>query len=427
MRGTAKKKQKSTETMFLVCALALAVGTPGLTLFDMSEYQSYGIFNLTSIWRLAVFGVIGCFVYILLLGGLVINVGVKPKAFGMWYLWVFFAWLALASLFSASTFHELAEAGYRLFEWATAIIIIQYFIADTRPHPLQTFIRLMKCLPLVTALLFAILLFYNPLLLYGHGRLGGNAMHPNSLAVVLGLGSLYWFYTGTVRSRYLLAFVLFVACFLTGSRAGVVATVVAYFVVWATKSMVQNRSNSITRITFISTSTICVLAGLISVDSLMTIFLRGDSLVYLKGAAGRMDVWMGALDLTKQSPIWGHGFVIGPKLLRDSIYIPEHWFASHAHNDFLNAAVAGGVVAAILLSVVYVNTFKTLALNVSKYPILFATFIFMVIVCSVESGISTQIGVRGFLFAALIRVSAMVHRKSKVMGSSETYQRQTTT
>jgi O-antigen ligase len=402
------------ERLIILCALAIVVGTPILDEFDISGItrgvEIYGIVTLTYLWRLLVFLFAGAMAGLLVAYRTSTRHPTHAQTSGLKLCWFMYFWLSFSSILSFSSYFDLALASYRLLEWFIALVTIQLLISTDYRQAMKTFCYFLRIAPIISLVILALVWIYNPYLTYftsisGYSRLGGVAIHPNGLGLLLGFGALFWCITGRHNKLwFLIACSLMLACLLTKSRSGIGGASMTAVVYLALRSLVAKKASnaSIAAVLFLFSG--LTLFALFYLDMILPYFLRGEDISYVLDAAGRLDVWFGALDIIKESPIFGHGFIFGPKLLMYSSYVPIHWKAGHAHNDFLNMAIAGGVIGTLFMITIYVKIFLNSLRMIRTEPLLIAMFIGLFVANLFETGLSTSVGVRGFLLIALLRV-----------------------
>jgi O-antigen ligase len=80
---------------------------------------------------------------------------------------------------------------------------------------------------------------------------------------------------------------------------------------------------------------------------------RGQSINTLASLDDRTRVWQASMDAIELHPLLGYGYNVGARgAIRDHWKF-AHWIPPHAHNDFLEAALDGGVPALLLFLAIY--------------------------------------------------------------------------
>lgn len=397
---------------YLIAAVAISAGVPGLLPFDVTgATRNFGLFNISSEWRLAVFGATGLAVASLALIWDRIVVGAaaqQQSGAGLRLLTAFFGWLALVTFVTVGSMADLALAYYRLAEWALTIFVIWNLLPSKSDLPrFEQLVRIVSLTALIVVLAMLILLpavaqtpSTGPLGI----QLGGTAYHPNYFAVVLALGALYWSVTSRHPAKFVIVPIMLVCWILTGSRSGLAggAAAMIAFALLAVKG-----TGWLDRFVFRAGILVVVcLAGLAFLPEIWSVLSRGDPSEDLSQLNARTLIWPVAIEFAAHAPFLGYGFIVGPRRIGESF--PVDWLApSHAHNDILNAAVAGGVPAALLLATVFalmlMRAFRVRTAN----PLLAVTGIPILLTAMVEPLISSHAPIIGVLAVGLFRALAL--------------------
>lgn len=409
---TSTRPAPPVATAYLIAAVAISAGVPGLLPFDVTgATRNFGLFNISSEWRLVVFGVAGLMVAGLALIWDRIVVGTATRhdgAAGLRVLIAFFAWLAATTLAMAGSTVEFALAYYRLAEWALTIFIVWNLLPSKSGLP--RFEQLVRIVSLTALIVVLAMLVFLPAVAQTPStgplgiQLGGTAYHPNYFAVVLALGALYWGTTSRHPVKFLIVPAMLVCWVLTGSRSGLAggAAAMLAFALLAVKG-----TGWLDRLVFRAGILIVVcLAGLAFLPEIWNVLSRGDPSEDLSQLNARTLIWPVAVGFVASAPLIGHGFIVGPRRISESF--PVDWLTpSHAHNDILNAAVAGGLPAALLLAAVFalmlIRAFRQRSVN----PLLAVTGIPILLTAMVEPVISSHVPIVGVLAVGLFRALAL--------------------
>lgn len=150
-----------------------------------------------------------------------------------------------------------------------------------------------------------------------------------------GLGA--WYERGWVRGLYAgCALVLLVTFYLTYSRGpalGLVA-VLAGFLLWKSPRL----------------ALFSIPVGVAGIAGLWTLFGSREWLARLD--TGRFDIWQSALSKIPDAWLWGHG-----NSLFNHVYLSPIYGYQHGHNIWISHAFWGGLVAVVLLALVYGRSF----------------------------------------------------------------------
>jgi O-antigen ligase len=356
--------------------IIIAVGAvPGFVKFDTSGLsQDFGMINPQSITRMLIYAVMGfMFIALVLFRPPKIPNG-ESKANNFW-VWVLLGYFSIYLVFSAIVlpFHGFAVAGYRVAEWILVISICWYFIlscwtSETHFNKIgDEFLSILRIMTSVKPVVVLIGVVLVPDLAYSYSsetgtfRFGGYLYTPNGLGVYCGIGSVLFWMLPKRRTDRLWSVALFVCMLLTYSRGAVIAfAVFILYYNFVSGSFVRKiLASFILLVCFI-----IFLSGDFSRGA-FSAFSRGDSVASITTLNGRTVVWDASLKAIAESPLVGHGFIQGPKKLKN--YMEDTWWApSHSHNDILNAGVSGGwSLAALTLFIYLMAAYKLYGLKMS--------------------------------------------------------------
>ena len=307
---------------------------------------------------------ITCFTFVLVLYELNksnINSGSQTyaPAVNIKKLWLYFVLIyTFVAVFSAieltNSIGQLLENLYYLFEW---IVLFSVAFAVARNvkyvENVETLERFFRQLIFLSCLLVVSVFIIYPELAFfstsgGLGiRLGGYFMHPNQVGAMSGLGLTLMIFSSERRVKYKALMMLFFAAvlFLTASRTSIGSSAIAIYIVYILRSVQRKNWISLILSMFFLPILIVPLLG-VATDQIFENLSRGQSVETLFTFNNRIYVWRGALDAFFDSPIIGHGLVVGPKIISEYIAnysLLENWVPPHAHNDTLNALIAGGI------------------------------------------------------------------------------------
>ncbi len=180
-------------------------------------------------------------------------------------------------------------------------------------------------------------------------RLGGQFIGPATLTLFAGAALFYallFFRPGL--HRWLGSIVCLVTIVLARARAqqaGILIAIVLYTLFLARKPALRWASLAVTPI--------LVTAAFVFSRSLLKYGARGQTLQTLSTLNDRTRVWEAATLAVKHSPILGYGYSIGARNALRDFWTFSHWIPPHAHDEFLQIALDGGIFAAILVIVLY--------------------------------------------------------------------------
>lgn len=180
-------------------------------------------------------------------------------------------------------------------------------------------------------------------------RLGGGLIAPSHVAMI---SSILFFYTlhfvQRGPKRWAACVIILATLVLTGSRAqqgNFLIAVLLYTLILTKKPIV--------RWTAIGSIVTALLIAVPLSDKLGKYFARGQSIQTLSTLDDRTKVWETALDAIRQHPILGYGYSVGAKAAMHDYWKAAHWLPPHAHNEWLEVALDGGLVALALFILLY--------------------------------------------------------------------------
>lgn len=178
-------------------------------------------------------------------------------------------------------------------------------------------------------------------------RLGGYLIHPNALGVIAGV--VFWYALLLQRStkRFVLSSFALLTLLLTYSRGAWVGFVLSLIIY----VFVSRRSAP----RFIAGSLILGTAALSALfsNSLTHFLERGAGANNLETLSGRAMVWAAAIKGIQARPLIGYGYIDGVKHMLKQYMNVAYWSPIHCHNDLLQAAASGGIVAGAIVLWIY--------------------------------------------------------------------------
>ena len=310
-----KKINNSISKLALLRSLVILslFGMPGIVQFDTSGItHTYGIFNLQSFSRMTVYIAIGIIVFLFFVG--IKKLKINKNNFSYFSFPILYYSIALIISIPMLKGTEFLLSSYFIFEWLTFLILFYLYVME---HPNFSISIVIKDIILVIWLKISTLLLIIPILptlgiffdpVLGVMRLGGYFIGPNVLATLAALlaSYYYFFYDGPSYKKY--------SIFIGGVVISVILTYADYL-------------------------------------------MRGLDISNLITLSERVPLWgKYALEFPR-SPIIGFGYISGVKNL--SLIIPKiHWIAPHAHNDFIQSFISGGVIMGLFTIGVYWSLFR---------------------------------------------------------------------
>lgn len=343
--------------------MAYIVGLPNFVHFDQTGRTANSI-NISSI-SLVVHAVITGYVLVmmLLLDRRSIEVRKIRYDGGVWIglLLVFI----LATVFEptsrsvAPTTMALVLSLFRLSQWVIAFILIVALYSRT-PTSRATglVVELIGRSSWIWLAMVWIFLPIVPAQVYGGSddggpgeirRLGGQLIHPAHLAV---LGSIAFFYALLFFRRgprkWMACLIALVTIFLTGARTQQAGFLLALFLF----AIVLSRKPAM-RWGIVGGTVLALMLAVPFGGRLMQYVSRGQSTQTLTSLDDRTRVWEASVEAIRERPILGYGYSVGARNAIRDHWTSSHWIPPHAHNEFIQAALDGGVVALILVLWIY--------------------------------------------------------------------------
>ena len=379
----------------------IAVGTPVLDLFDVTGVtkgsESFGITSITYIWRFIVIIISFLCTFSLLKPSHLFRTFRNNIRFSL--LFFLFSALLLISINSSSSLGDFLLSGYRLSEWFI-VILIASSEAINKPRCIFDFILTCFWLSIIVSLL---LFLYNKDLILSSVpllRFGGVGFHPNSLGLVFALSSLLFIFKNNYKN-YLLGLVSIFLCLLTISRSSILSLFIGCLFYFIAEIFFSNKIKKSSAIGFILFSVLSYLLAFL--PQVANFLQRGQNLESITSFSDRSHTWESSISLISQSPIFGHGFIIGPKKLAE--YSLSHFSSTQAHNDFLNLAISGGffcisIVIYLVISA-YLN-FKSYRFDHNLSSVLIALLSAVLTSSLFESALSSSASFRGISLFILL-------------------------
>lgn len=365
--------------VYLLLFWVWVANVPAIVAFDPSGITRLDLFNPQSLSRIGLFFMVGLV--------MLVNYLSTPRRMAMtlpaiWprftLLILIFGWYAIDALLLLRG-QSLLLALYRIVEWGLLLFLVAALLVRAPSDPLERekwLLRVVFALLVFMLLITMVLLPIVPNRVYfvgqsGVGRLGNPFAHPNTLGV---LAAMAFFYFLEMRLRFfrlgmLLALGIMAATYSRGAWLGF-SLAIAFYVLLKPRT-VQGRF-------FVGTA--MVFAAVLGwftqdmfMDTVQRVLARGGSVTNLQTASERTEVWRAAKILIAESPVIGHGYIAGPKKLNDvmaSGVSAAYFRAVHAHNEFIQTQINGGMPASLLLVVFLARTLyllRSLATRASSW------------------------------------------------------------
>jgi O-antigen ligase len=368
--------------------MAYLVGIPNFVHFDQTGRTSNPI-NLTSISLVAQAFITGyLLVVLLLLERRPVEVRKIRIDLGLWIALLLELILATAfapaSRLTPPTTMALFLSLFRLGQWVIAFVLIVALYSRTPPtRATELVVELIGRSSWIWVAMVWIILPIMPAQVYGGSeedgpnavrRLGGQLVGPSYAAL---LGSMAFFYALLFFARgprkWTACLLALLTIVLTGARTQQAGFLLALFLY----AIVLSRKPAI-RWGMIGAVGLALLVGVPLGGTVMKYISRGQSAQTLASLDDRTRVWQASLEAIRVRPVLGYGYSVGARNAIRDHWKFAHWIPPHAHNEFIQATLDGGVVALALVLCIYGHIFWTSIRAAGRGP--YQLFLFIVFV-----------------------------------------------
>lgn len=360
--GLREPKTRNKYPLLYWTTFAYIFGVPNFVHFDSTGRTANPI-NVTSISIVILTAVAGyLLITMLLLGrqGLIVR---KLQIHG--WIWIaLLIELTLATALGPSghvspvTTTARLLAFYRIGQWVVAFSLIVALVSRTPPQYVPSLItRLIGQISWAWVAMVWLLLPIIPSQVYGGAeddphavrRLGGQLLTPAHVTLLASFGVFYalLFFPRGPR-KWIALFIAIPTMVLTGTRAqlaGFLVTYLVYALLLSRKSTVRWATIGIVLFLAVMTVPFSSVVG--------KYVARGESAETLSSLNDRTRVWQASMDAIELRPLLGYGYNAGAKAAIRDHWKFAHWIPPHAHNEFLEAALAGGIPALLLFLAIY--------------------------------------------------------------------------
>lgn len=220
------------------------------------------------------------------------------------------------------------------------------------------------------------------------------------------------------------ALLIAVSIFLSLSRGGIVSTCLAFFffIFMLSRRRISRGANNLTAVIIVL---ICLSVSWFGWDMIFERFsvLRNEQGLVVNA---RFDYWKDSLSAIRDYPVTGAGFGTFADIYRPYQSIGDNHFVDHAHNDYLEFGVEGGIVGFVLffgfVAAVFSKIFKGYARRKDPYAVFISigsvTGIIAILFHSL-SDFNLQIGANGLWFFLLLALAvSAAHTRIQVPGNA---------
>jgi O-antigen ligase len=357
--------QKQNPLLYWATMLYI-VGAPNFIHFDETgRTHTQGLFNLTSISGIFIAFLSG---YVLVL---IVILGRRPLLcrkvkFAPWLWGVLLLQLMLATALQPVSHltppakSDIFISVFRMAEWILAFTLFLALYSRTpADRATELIVQLIGRASWIWIAMTWMILPIMPSHVYGgagegeavsaHAQLGGELISPSylaTLAIAAFFYSLIFFPRGLMKFAGCSIAVVTIALARTRiEQLSFLMLLVIYVLFYSGKFVLRLA-------TIVSVAVLGVI-GILFREAIFQYISRGQSLNTLTTLDDRTRVWQASLDAARLRPFLGYGFVVGAKNAIRDHWLFTHWTPPHAHNEFIQALVSGGILAVVLVSCIY--------------------------------------------------------------------------
>lgn len=357
-----QRKTRNKYPLLYWTTFAYIVGIPNFVHFDSTGRTANPI-NITSIGIVILTAVAGYLLITMLLLDRQRLIVRKLRIHG-WLWMALLAELMVATALGPTghiapvTTASRLLAFYRIGQWVVAFSLIVALVSRTPLEHVPSLIsRLIGQISWTWVAMVWLLLPIIPSQVYGGAeddphavrRLGGQLLTPAHVTLLASIGVFYalLFFPRGPRKWIAVAIAL-PTIVLTGARAQLAGFLVTYLVY----ALLFSRKPAIRW----ATIGIVLFLGVMAIPFSSVVgkyVARGQSTETLASLNDRTRVWKASIDAIELRPLLGYGYNVGARAAIRDHWKFAHWVPPHAHDDFLEAALAGGLPALFLLLAIY--------------------------------------------------------------------------
>lgn len=346
--------------------LVYLIGIPNFIHFDVTgRTHSQGTFNLTSISQIAI-ALLSA--YVLAMTSLLNRLPLLCRKIEL-ALWL---WIPLLLQLVLSTMLQPSSrltpysptdkiiSLYRLAEWIIAFsLLVALYTRSPVKQSAVLIGQLIGRFSWAWMMIVWVVLPIMPSQAYGASdelasavsQLGGQLIAPSylaTLAIAAFFYALFFFPKGLYRTMgCLLATVTIFLAHTRIEQLSFMLLLIIYCTFFSTRLM---------RLITISFAVVVIPVVLVLRDTLMQYFSRGQAMKTLTTLNDRTLVWAAGIEAIKERPLIGYGFLAGAKNAIRDHWIYMNWTPPHAHNEFIQAMLSGGLLALLLVVAIYART-----------------------------------------------------------------------
>jgi O-antigen ligase len=244
----------------------------------------------------------------------------------------------------------------------------------------------------------------------GIARLGGIAINPSMIALEAAVVFLHSFLMLRGSRRVIGCLLSLLSLGLTYTRS---TQIVCLFVFCLYLIFLSPRRS--VRWLGVGSVLLAICTGFVFQSKVESYILRGQREADAATADGRTAIWEVAVQAWAEHPILGYGYISGPRnAIRDN-WREAHWLPPHAHNEFLQALLSGGIVSGGLIIWLYAYiTWKGFrrARDNEQTMFFFLVWLILVFISVVSTNITTGFGKPGVFFLGCFLILVAEAHKS---------------
>jgi O-antigen ligase len=332
-----------------------AVNVPGFTPFDTTgKSRNFGLFNPQSISRIIVtFVVAGLAAMFFTTRRARAEMPLVRRQLNL--LVLFFILMLICSI--PWGFKDLALSAYRLLEWALAIALMIGMYGSSPERTDKLTAELVFRISVTVVGIVTVFAVFAPDLAWSsigpdtgfvEDRFGGSVFFPNTVGTLSAIALYYISLFKTGYTKYFLMAFFAATLILTYSRGALLAFVASYFFFGLIYGRTTQRLGTMILVVMASA------AGLFYQDKILKVLARGQSVSGLKTASGRLLIWAAGFKMFTVHPLMGWGFIAAIKEHFPDYYSSTTFAPEHSHNELLQSLMSGGIIAGVLVTVIYV-------------------------------------------------------------------------
>lgn len=314
---------------------------------------------------------------------------------------------------------------YRLGQWAMCfLLIVGLYSRETKERAPAMLTQFIVRMCWGTLLPIWIMVPLAPSLAYvsedgAHGsvpRLGGIALHPSMVALLASIIFLHGFILLRGNRRFVSCAFALTSLALTYTRS----TQMVFLAVFWIYLLFLARQRSL-RWVGVAGLILALAGGAVFHRKVEGYLSRGQSVADVSSGSDRTIIWQVGLKAWAERPLIGYGYISGPKNAFKDNWKLAHWLPPHAHNEFVQALMSGGLLSGGLIIWFYLYiTWKSFrrARHDEISTLYFLFWLELLFISVVSTNITTGFGKPGVMFIGCFFVLVVEGRRVAVVAPS---------